>query len=372
MMLAFLLSLALSTGTENQVDRSSRISHFECFNIVRVIERELQHINQSSQIPALRTKMAEHCEKLEGQRKDVCTKVTTEESFAKIQEYLKQLKRPDFICTQLGYPRGATGTRVINTKVCSSIVNLIKRDLLRSRMFNGTHFVPSNATRRFFNHTKLSNHTTPVAPAQPAAAALLEDPPVNNQQAPVAPAANHSRDLAHPIPVNGSHNANFTHLTPPIRRHFNTFFRRKSPRACDMVSPDDRVVCHVLTRLIVRTMRREVMQNVTSSEICKKLEDLHLITLTNKTVLYDSTHTPRRQYNDGEHKSRRNYGNGDEADAPHRRHDTDDDAPVRRRNSDDDAVQRRRRAPVDEKDVERAPRAPPREADDVQKKAEIK
>jgi hypothetical protein len=100
-----------------------RIRHFECFNIVRVIERE-SRANKSR--PEISSGLMTHCSRLNDFRQNICAAIVP----GRITEalgLLEQKRRPDFVCEMLGYSRWFGNSRFVSEATCIKVIDEVRQ-----------------------------------------------------------------------------------------------------------------------------------------------------------------------------------------------------------------------------------------------------
>jgi hypothetical protein len=124
-MLACLFLLAQSRNvTFDGAVNTDRVRHFECFNVVRIIDRATRSDKEAT---AISDEVSAHCNKLPNPRKEICSAIIAA-SLANITAQLADTRRPDAICESLGYPRPFAGGREITAERCASVVDLVKAE----------------------------------------------------------------------------------------------------------------------------------------------------------------------------------------------------------------------------------------------------
>jgi hypothetical protein len=100
------------------------VRHLECFNIVRVVERETAaHKSPADVLPGLLT----HCGRLPDARKNICLALVPDQ-VERMIALLAESKRPDEICEGLGYARSLRSGRFIEKDKCSELVDVIRKE----------------------------------------------------------------------------------------------------------------------------------------------------------------------------------------------------------------------------------------------------
>jgi hypothetical protein len=221
-MFAFLFFFFASSvdDEESSRDRHSheRVRHFECFNVIRIIDHAIRDGKSTS---AITDELSSHCTKLADPRKNICQSIVPLH-ISNITTQLSDKKHPDEICESLGFIRHFSG-RVISTSQCVRFVNL-------------TRFEVAAQTESSDEKKK----------------SLL------------------------PLP------RPFSKLGSVLsKRSFRRFFGFSS--VCKDVTADERIGCHVISRLVGRELPENIDRNVTNLEICQKLNDRHLIKLSEES-----------------------------------------------------------------------------------------
>jgi hypothetical protein len=126
-MIVLLLFLSLSEIEHPIPDRRGppsdiRVGHFECFNIVRLVEHGLTVGRSIDNITDLLTS---HCHKLSGTRKMICLTIVPDK-IPPILTELEQKKHPEDICGALGFKRVITYSRAMTREKCVSIIDQLK------------------------------------------------------------------------------------------------------------------------------------------------------------------------------------------------------------------------------------------------------
>ena len=191
-----------------------RICHFECFNTVRVIERLL---NDGKDAAFIKSNISAHCLKLQTPRNETCTKMAGK--VEKVIDHLQNGKRPDFICDQLGFTRHFRLPSDIPRSTCVTVVDAIKK----------------NSQQSFLPHLKRADK-------------LLEEPEKKQE------------GVHHMRPMNPFH---------PFTRRFGV--------CQEFETPKDKMICHMLTRVVMRDMHTEIREGLESSAICDKMQEKGLV-----------------------------------------------------------------------------------------------
>lgn len=196
---------------------ADRIRHFECFNIVRMIDR-MEHANKKED--EIKKALETHCEKLEDPRKNICVQIVPSQ-VEKINGLLKEKKRPDFICDSLGFSREFGHGRVISKEKCAALVDSVKK-----------------------SHEEASK----------------------GQDLP--PALNGTKKLIHMNMTHEMLKAPWMHKTLGLG-------------VCRTIEDhEERRTCHVVARFTMRLMHEEVEKGADSTAICEKLAEKKFIKFT--------------------------------------------------------------------------------------------
>jgi len=204
-----------------------RLRHFECFNIVRVIEHESQSGKSEAEIT---TGLTNHCNHLEDHRRNICETIVPSQ-IPRVLELLKDKKRPDFVCEVLGFARGFGSGRLVSKANCITIVDSIRKE-------------PGDE---------------PVRPK------VLDDEQMRER-------VWTERD-GRPVRMRFDRPDDRFDRMLPMRLP-------RGPEICQAMDGDQKTVCMVLSRLVLRGMKEELRSGMSSEEICQKLEERHLIKLT--------------------------------------------------------------------------------------------
>jgi hypothetical protein len=217
-----------------------RIGHFECFNIVRVIERENRANKSSAEIAS---GLSRYCEHLDHYRKEICEALVPRH----IESALKMIKdqrRPDFVCELLGYSRFFGASRVIARDVCIQIIDDIrdsgdrenmKRPAVR-RSDDGERPMAREATRR------------------------REGDQVGKEDSETT--SRHRKTMLHGDEA------------PPALARTRALH---GPGVCNRLDGEAKVACVAVWRVVSRGMRDELQSGATSDEICERLSERNLI-----------------------------------------------------------------------------------------------
>lgn len=323
-------------------DGAARIAHFECFNLVRLIENFQRHSKMSLQASArllesnettttqspsqpqridqsIHKTLGEYvedlkstCSKLPPSRQAVCEDVLSASNVKKILDYLNELRRPDYICSQLGYIRGSPSThRLINKDVCIKVINAMKSDVNRSSPFR----------RPIINKPEppVSNPTAPVEKSEnstvstnSAKAVLLEEPTATTPSASTSTTESTAKSTSTSTETSTRSESTSTsslttkqtesktsqttdrssrslipyehdeHRQAFIKRLSSLF--RRGPRICESFETKDIPQCTILSRIAIRAVRKELQSQESAESICQKLEESQLIRLTDDDV----------------------------------------------------------------------------------------
>jgi hypothetical protein len=99
---------------------TERIRHFECFNVVRIVDRATRDNKDGTS-----DELSAHCNKLHNPRKEICLALVPSQ-VANITAQLAEKRRPDEICESLGYARHFGGGREITSERCARVVDLVR------------------------------------------------------------------------------------------------------------------------------------------------------------------------------------------------------------------------------------------------------
>jgi hypothetical protein len=196
-----------------------RLRHFECFNVVRIIEHSL-HSNKSA--TAITDELTSHCAKLTDPRKAICEALVPAH-IGNVTAQLSANQRPDVICESLGFVRHFGGGRVVSEAQCIRYADLARAELKES----------DNAD------------------AQKAPGDRLPRP--------------------------------FSKLAGAFRSGgFRRFLGLSA--ACKGVPAEERAGCHGVASLVSRGLSEGIEKAATGEEICKKLNERHLIKLSDGEI----------------------------------------------------------------------------------------
>jgi hypothetical protein len=234
-----------------------RIRHFECFNLVRLIERETQAGKGKEEITKV---LDEHCARLDDVRKNICTAINPGQ-VTKILELMTEKKRPEFICEFLGFARSSGSGRLLPKTQCTSIVDRIRGE-------NG----PAPAARPAIE--PLSDTSASANTSNPATDDKISRFRNINREPKIPSLADHQ-----PRPF-GLHRTFEDHLRPFGRSHFGFRHMLHGPEFCRNLEPEQAMACQMIARLVSRELRDELKSGAGSGEICQKLHDRKLIKLT--------------------------------------------------------------------------------------------
>jgi hypothetical protein len=193
-----------------------RVRHFECFNVVRIVEHS---IRAGKDISAITEELSAHCEKLLDPRKNIC-RALVPAHVSNISDQLSAKQRPDVICESLGFARHFGGGRVVSKAQCIRYVDLARAEINESK-------------------------------------------------------ATEEKDSGIHLP------RPFSKLTDAFRAGgLRRFLGLTS--ACKDVPGNEKIECHVIARLFNRALRDSGDKDGTSAEICQKLNERHLIKLSDE------------------------------------------------------------------------------------------
>ncbi|OHS92953.1 hypothetical protein TRFO_12137 [Tritrichomonas foetus] len=133
-----------------------RISNFECFNIVRLVNRQIQ---SGSSLNQTNTLIHDYCDKINGLRKEVCMSIS-KDKIPQIVALLHEEKTTEFVCDEIGYRKRSFGQRTpISLKDCEIVVDKIKSNFFlnsEKSKINNSQYEPTKEQfvsflmRRFF------------------------------------------------------------------------------------------------------------------------------------------------------------------------------------------------------------------------------
>jgi hypothetical protein len=127
-MLSLLVAFSTSRGDLSDATSpalTSRLRHFECYNIVRIIDHNKKAGNADSySVDYLST----HCARLQDFRRNICQTLVPSR-FANISAQLAEKRRPHQICDSLGFARSAAaGSCVVSRDQCARFADKAKRE----------------------------------------------------------------------------------------------------------------------------------------------------------------------------------------------------------------------------------------------------
>jgi hypothetical protein len=199
------------------VDSDDRIRRFECFNIVQRIRREVTAGKTEADI-TVQFPDTIHCNTLQDSRKNVCLtlipwKIPT------IVSQLTKRQHPDQICQSLGFSRNFDIARSISKDRCVEYVGLFKK-----------------------THTKSAVSTGNTTTASP------------------------KRDLM----------SRLRNLGRSGKLSFLPSFV-SGLTVCKDVASDQKMLCHIISRMVSGSMKEELDQGLSAEDICTKMVDKKLI-----------------------------------------------------------------------------------------------
>ncbi|OHT17176.1 hypothetical protein TRFO_41244 [Tritrichomonas foetus] len=222
--LLFTLTLALPSNHRLERDDTAKVYHFECFNIVRQVEREIMH---DGDIANVMLSLKEHCQKLPEKRKAICSSIIEEEKIKKVYQLIQNnQERPESICATIGYPRVFGGRKAISQSQCVQILDLIKEE---NEKMKQSRKAEDNFNKDNDNNDENDDNHIRGRPKSPR---------------------RKDRDSSHLI---------------------------VGTKVCNNFDEKDKMLCHIITRLAMRAARTEIEEGAESLAICKKLENQHLI-----------------------------------------------------------------------------------------------
>jgi hypothetical protein len=185
--------------------KESRIRHFECFNVVRLVEQGRQMGRSRANLTAF---LESHCERLIDPRRDICLSIVPDK-VRQILLFLEDNKPHEEICSSLGFKRIAGPGRVIEKDQCIRIVDLVKADRAKQQNTSRTSVGGRDSTEQFSGF--------------------------------------------------------FRHLA--FRRRFAS-----GSEICREVEENDRKTCHIVARLVLRTMPAAIEEGASSRALCSELQ----------------------------------------------------------------------------------------------------
>ncbi|OHT16628.1 hypothetical protein TRFO_13046 [Tritrichomonas foetus] len=282
-MFAFLFALCLSAIDPTPPPfrrpfQPERVSHFECVNIVRHVEKLVQ---SGSGVKHIETKISEMCDRLSETRKEVCQSIA-KDKIKQIVDLLNEMKAPQFICDLLGYRKILGPERQITVADCHSIVEKLK---VQYKTFK------PGFRRPILNQTEGSKIPPPVLPQnpaqpqnptkpQPAAAKVLGDDDKPKEEPKPADGNSEARPL--PAPIKPANDRPFG-IRPEsgIRDNRLQFPGMRMPfglgPVCKELPPESRMACHIISRSVYKGLR--LGKDETPEEICKNLNETRYIKL---------------------------------------------------------------------------------------------
>jgi hypothetical protein len=226
-----------------------RIHHFECFNIVRSIERETKEGKTEAEITS---RLSAHCDHLEDMRKNICLSLIPSQ-IPRIAALIAEKKTPDVICEDLGFARNFGSGRLIRTDQCTKFVDLIRQDYAKRPKEGKADGVDENDPKHS-NRKRIALEKPHTERGEDFRRAALDR-------------------LDRPFPER-----------EPFRNRqgYSRASRGYGPTStfCKDLDHEERIVCHILSRLVLRGMEDDLEAGTEATEICKKLEEKHLIKLT--------------------------------------------------------------------------------------------
>jgi hypothetical protein len=99
-----------------------RLRHFECFNVIRQIDRRLREHKSPENVTA---ELTAHCSKLRDFRQNICLSLI-QLNISNITIQLSEKRLPGVICETLGYTRPFTGGRLVTPGQCEKYVDLVR------------------------------------------------------------------------------------------------------------------------------------------------------------------------------------------------------------------------------------------------------
>jgi hypothetical protein len=195
-----------------------RLRHFECFNIVHRIRRQIKSGRSQENVTA---EFTNYCDKLEDPRKNICLTLIPSQ-IPTIVTQLETQSHPDEVCQTLGFSRSSERARAVTKEQCTNIVGLVKSaHESKDSKDTGSADTPTNHSRSsFFGAVGLGRK-------------FGRDPS--------------GRPLVSSLSV------------------------------CKEFPVDQKLLCHVISRVVSRRMHDELEKGTTADEICTKLDERKLI-----------------------------------------------------------------------------------------------
>lgn len=250
----FLVSLALAKVEPHHMplslshDHHERMGHFECFNVVRSVERL---VRGGKSVEEITKELDGHCEKVKDPRKNICVQIIPNQ-IGKIVDFVQEKKRPDYICDMLGYSFNFGSSRLIAKDKCMKYVDAVKSGM-------------SEAHDR-----------------RPSLLSIDHDAKVEEMRK----HALEPRDLKK-LPFGLDHHHHRLERPDPNRimdHHHILHHIRPGAHICHEIEDhEERTVCHIVVRQAMREMKPE-LEKETSEKICDLMNEKKLIKLTEEQV----------------------------------------------------------------------------------------
>jgi hypothetical protein len=160
-------------------------------------------------------------------------------------------KSPDVICESLGFTRTFGAGRVIPREQCTSNVDLIRREYAKLPPESKSDL---NARLPIDKVNRLSSNEDDLERKQHIRGQALPDEKTGH------------------LPLDHEGPRRFDRARFPLAMRGNAI--------CKDLGPDERLVCEIISRLVLRGMADDLEAGLSSVDICKKLEDRRLIKLT--------------------------------------------------------------------------------------------
>jgi hypothetical protein len=264
-----------------------RIRHFECFNLVRVIQRETAAGKTELDVT---NSLSTHCDRLDDIRKNICIAIVPGQ-VPKIVELLGEKKTPDVICESLGFTRTFGAGRVIPRDQCTSNVELIRKEYAKlapeeKAGLNGRPPIDRERLREDRPDRLIRDKLAGLREDTPDRLRddRLERPPPPDLNGPgdspgqLKERLRRIREQSLPGDRPGPLGRDREGLRRLDRGRFPPGMRGSA--VCKDLGQEERMVCEIISRLVLRGMTDDLESGLSSADICKKLEDRHLIKLT--------------------------------------------------------------------------------------------
>jgi hypothetical protein len=165
--------LAIPIHEERPLSRNNeRGRYFQCFNIVRAIERETSSGKSESEVLS---GLAAHCDRLTDDRKNICLTIVPDQ-VPTILGHLREKRRPDFVCELIGFLRSKIGTRVMSADTCTTLVDALLKDRRPDHPLRGPDDNPEADDRpRAFPPRRAAGDFIPKMPGPGVCHGVAED-----------------------------------------------------------------------------------------------------------------------------------------------------------------------------------------------------